>query len=89
MSLHRIEQKLDSILKHLEKVMATQADLEKQLTDLSTQLDKVIGEVQKDLADLKAALDAAGTVTPGVQTAFDKLAAKVQALDDLNPDAAP
>ena len=71
------------------KIMSAQDDFEKKLNDLSDQLDKVTGEVQKDLADLKNAIEANGGIQPNVQAAFDKLAGKIQALDDLNPDAAP
>lgn len=69
------------------KIMATQAELEQQLTDIGTQLDKVFGEIQDEIQKLEDAIAAGGITTPGVDAALAALKAKVQNLDDLNPDA--
>jgi hypothetical protein len=81
-------------LKHLliglrELIMTTQQELAQQLTDLGTQLDKTHGEIVQKVADLEAAILAAGTVTPEVEAALEALRTKVQVLDDLNPDSSP
>ena len=67
--------------------MATQAELAQQLTDLGTQLDKVLGEINAEIQKLEDAIAAAGNSTPEVDAALASLKAKVQTLDDLNADA--
>lgn len=67
--------------------MATQAELAQQLTDLGTQIDKVFGEITAEIQKLEDAIAAAGGTTPEVDAALASLKAKVQTLDDLNPDA--
>jgi len=67
--------------------MTTQAELAQALTALGAQLEKARGEITQKVSDLEAALAGAANVTPEVQAAFDALKAKVQVLDDLNPDA--
>lgn len=75
-------------LKHkINKIMLTQAELAQQLTDLGTQLDKVSAEINAEIQKLTDAIAAAGTTTPEVDAALASLKAKVQSLDDLNPDA--
>lgn len=69
--------------------MATQAELAQQLTDLGTQLDKVLGEINTEIQKLEDAITAAGSTTPEVDTALASLKAKVQTIDDLNPDTTP
>ena len=41
------------------------------------------------IADMQAAIDAAGAVDPAVLEAFDALRASVQADDDIVPDQMP
>ena len=79
-ALSRIEHKLGQI-------MATQAEEAAKLTALSAQLSKANDEIQKAIADLKTALDAAGNTSPEVDAATDALTMKAQALDDIVPDA--
>lgn len=71
----------------LEKIMATQAELAQQLTDIRNQLQKASGEIQARVAALEAAIAAAGNTSPAVDAALADVKAIAQALDDLNPDA--
>jgi len=66
--------------------MTTQAELAVQITELTAQNDKARDEVLAKLADLQAALDAAGAVDPAVLEAFSALKASVQTDDDIVPD---
>lgn len=63
-----------------------------EIVAVNTQLDKVATEesgLVKQVSDLEAALAAAQVEDPAVTSAFADLKTKVQALDDLVPDAAP
>lgn len=71
----------------LEKIMASQAELAQALTDLGTQLDKTQGEIVAEVSKLEDAINAGGATSPEVDAALASLKAKVQSLDDLNPDA--
>ena len=105
-----VEAKLDKILNHLniiekkeDKIMASQAELAQQLRDLSTdlnakndQLQKALGELTQKIADLIAAVQAAGNTTPEVDAAVAALqasdanvATSAQQLDDIVPDPVP
>ena len=67
----------------------TQEELAQGLTDVTTQLVKVKGEVTTTVAkvaELEAALANQGTVSPEVQAAFEGLKASVTAVDELIPD---
>ena len=75
------------ITERLDKIMTTQAELAQQITDLTAQNEKARAEVLAKIADMQAALDAAGSVDPTVLEAFDALKASVQADDDIVPDA--
>lgn len=89
---HHITQPPDipaSIEERLDKIMTTQAEFALQIEALTAQNDKARAEVLGKIADLQAALDAAGTVDPAVLAAFDSLKASVQADDDIVPDADP
>lgn len=83
----------------LEKIMASNAELNAKLDtigtgldEIGTQLEKGLAEIEKEIADLKAA----GQTTPEIDAKLDSISAKVvalkggvvQKLDDLNPDAA-
>lgn len=70
----------------VDTIMASNAELQQSLTDLGTQLDKAQAEIVAKVAALEAAI-AAGGSTPEVDAALAALKGKVQALDDLNPDA--
>lgn len=67
--------------------MATQAELAQQLRDITAQNEKSRVEILQKIADLEAALAAAGSTTPEVDEAVAALKASVQTDDDLNPDA--
>ncbi len=94
--LAEISNKLDQVLSlfHLLeaqgiKIMATQADLTKKLTEVNDKLVKIAGETTTLLqliTDLKAQL-ANAPVSAELQAAFDKVAAQAQVVDDLVPDA--
>ena len=66
--------------------MATQAELAQQLRDINTQNEKSRVEILKKIADLEAALAAAGNTTPEVDEAVAALKASVQTDDDIVPD---
>jgi hypothetical protein len=73
--------------KLLEIIMASNAQLQQDLTDLGTQVDKVAAEITKRIADLEAAIAAGGASSPEVDAALAALKTKVQSLDDVTPDA--
>lgn len=66
--------------------MAKLSDLEAQLTAINSQIDKATTEITTEIANLEAQLTNVD-LPAGAQAALDSLKAKVQALDDLNPDA--
>ncbi len=76
-----------SIQERLDRIMTTRAELALQIAALTEQNEKARAEVLAKIADMQAALDAAGAVDPAVLTAFDSLKASVQADDDIVPDA--
>lgn len=68
------------------------SDLSDRISAVNTKLDKVAAEeagLVSKVADLTAALDAAGVTDPDVLAAVDALEQKATTLDDLVPDAAP
>jgi hypothetical protein len=70
----------------LEKlIMATAKE---QLDALNAQLDKVTAEILAEVKTLEDKLSSQD-ISPEAQASLDTLKAKVQALDDLNPDVAP
>ena len=73
----------------LRTIMTTQAELAQQITDLTAQNERARAEVLAKIADMQAAIDAAGAVDPAVLEAFDALKASVQADDDIVPDPVP
>lgn len=76
-----------TILKTLERIMATQAELAAQLLAVRDQLGKASAEITARVAVLEAAIVAAGNSTPEVDAALEAVKQIAQALDDLNPDA--
>ena len=78
---------LETILERLDRIVTTQTELSQQITDLTAQNEKARAEVLAKIADMQAALDAAGSVDPTVLEAFAALKASVQADDDIVPDA--
>lgn len=62
------------------------SELQGKLDALNTQLDKSTAEIVAEVQTLKDSLG--GVELPAdAQASLDRLATKVQALDDLNPDA--
>lgn len=79
-----------SILERLDRIMATQQELADQLTAVTAAVAKIGTETQTLLAriaDLEAAVVAAGNTTPEVDAALDALRAQVAVVDELVPDA--
>lgn len=91
-----------SVNKSKHQIMAKVKDLAGALSDLNTkvgaigsQLTKATGEITAEIETLKSALEDAD-IPEDAQASLDALTSKVnalapvaQALDDLNPDAAP
>jgi hypothetical protein len=77
------------VLKRLELIMATQAELQAQIEALTAQADKAKGEIVAKIAKLQEAIDAADKVDPGVLDAFAGLKAVIQGVDDIVPDEPP
>jgi chromosome segregation ATPase len=78
------------ILTRLNKLMATQAELAQSLADVSAQVSKIGAESSATLAkvaELEAALAAAGNTSPEVDAALEALKAQVQLVDNLVADA--
>lgn len=77
------------VLERLTSIMTAIQDLAPQIEALTTQVTKIgteIGGLKQSVADLEAALAAAGSVPQDVLDKFDALKASVQAVDDLVPD---
>lgn len=74
-----------------EKIMATVAELTKQINDVTTELAKVQGETTTlltKISDLQAVINSGNfPVPPELQTAVDALTAQAKVVDDLVPDA--
>jgi thymidine phosphorylase len=84
-----IQESLNLIIKNQSKIMATQAELAQQLRDITSQNEKSRTEILQKLADLEAALAAAGGTTPEVDDALRVLKESIQADDDIVPDVTP
>lgn len=88
--------KLDSIIQTInqltsktDKIMGAQEDDAAKLEAVATQLDKISTESSASLAliaDLQAQIAALPQVSPALQAAIDKVAAKAQIIDDLVAD---
>ncbi len=92
MGLHlHIDCDRDEIIKLLEKIVATQAELVTALNTLNDKIAKIGTETTALLAavtDLQAQL-ADAPVSPELQAAFDRVAVQAGIVDDLVPDPAP
>lgn len=84
--LNAIEEQNKIIIHQQKKIIMTQQELAQALNDVSTQLDKVFGEITAEIQKLEDAINNAGGTTPEVDAALTSLKAKVQTLDDLNQD---
>ena len=80
---------LAELLKRIDAIMTTQAELQSQIETLTAQAEKAKGEILDKIAELQAAIDEADEVDAGVLAAFDGLKAVVQGVDDIVPDAPP
>lgn len=72
-------------------LMSTQAQLAADITAVADQVTKIGGETRTlldKIAELQAAIDAAGSVAPEVTEAMAALQAQVAVVDGLVPDAA-
>ena len=85
-----------SLDKKLDQIIMNQAELAAGLTKIQTQVGKVAKEqsdrfdaLSKEIADLKAVIDAGGNVTPEVAQAVTDVQTALQSLDDTIPDAPP
>jgi hypothetical protein len=74
------------ILLMLEVILMNQVELARQLEELTVQNEKARAEIVARIAELEAALENAGTVSPEVTAALDALKASVQADDDMHAD---
>lgn len=84
---------LKQINRKADKIMGSQAEDAQVLRDLATGLTDVSTQLDKATAEIIAALQNQGNVTPELQAAVDALTpikdslkTKSQTLDDLNPD---
>ena len=86
------EELIHSIIKKLNKIMATQAELAASIAAITAKVTKIGTESTATLAKVQELQDVidnlpTGTVTPELQAAVDALAAQVQIVDDLIADA--
>lgn len=78
------------LIKKVDQLMATQAELAAELFGIRTSVTKIGTETAATLAkvaELEAALAAAGGTTPEVDAALAALKAQVQVVDDLVLDS--
>ncbi len=91
-NIHGIEKLIELLFSNNQKlntIMATQAQLAQQLTDLGVELGKIGTETStllQKITDLEAQIGSSD-VTPELQAAFDAVKAQAQVVDDLVPDA--
>lgn len=81
-----IHNETNCINSKLDNIMATQAELAQQLTDVATQVEKTKTEITTKISDLEAAIVAAGNTSPEVDAALASLKSAVQGVDDIVPD---
>ncbi len=82
----------NALIKSLEQIMTTQAEIVSTLEGVTTQLVKIGTETTtllNKIDDLTAALADAGKATPEVEAAVAALQAQAVIVDDLVPDVAP
>jgi len=80
------KQLLNSIIKKLNTMALSHAELAQQLTDVATQVEKSKAEITTKIADLEAAIQNAGNTTQEVDNALAALKTAVQGVDDIVPD---
>lgn len=81
-NIHFNDDKLDVILKKLNQIIMTNAELLQLLLDDNTKVEKIITEIQA-LKDLVANSQ---NVPQDVVDAVNNLGTNLQAADDMNPD---
>lgn len=64
----------------------TKEELTQELESITAQNEKARAEIMQKLADLEAAVAAAGNTTPEIDAAVAALKASVQTDDDMNAD---
>lgn len=77
------------IIKKLNQIIMNQAELAAELAAIKEQNDKARAEVLQKIADLEAAIIAAGNTSLEVDAALAALKASVQTDDDIVPDVTP
>lgn len=77
----------DFLISKIDRIVMTNEELAKGLSDLNTQLGKVNTEITGKIADLEKAIKDADNVPQTVVDAFNLLKPATQALDDIVPDA--
>lgn len=85
-----IGERLDTLTQQGAQIMASQEEAAAQLAAVNEKLVKIGTETSTlltKIAELQAALEAAGQVAPELQAAIDAVAAQAGVVDDLVPDA--
>jgi hypothetical protein len=82
-----IGKKLKRIFSLLNKIQMTEQEVLDRLDAADAKAEKNKQETIAVVAELKAAIEAQGTVSPAVTAALDKLDATLQSTDDLVADA--
>lgn len=85
--LIQVLEQLLIIQKQNKKIMGAQKDAADKLGSFGVQLAKAKDEILAKMQELVDAAANADNVSPELQTAIDNLAAPIQALDDIVPDA--
>lgn len=85
--IHQHLQNEDLIIKKLDNMSKTQAEIAAELVAIKEQNDKARAEVLAKIADLETALANSGNSTPEVDDALAALKSSVQTDDDIVPDA--
>lgn len=83
---------ISQLIQKVDTLMINAQEAEARLAAAVTRLAKVEGEVDiviATVAQLRAELEAAGGITPGIETQLVALEASAMRLDDKNPDAPP
>lgn len=80
---------LKQIIHKLNCMAKSQSEVAQELRDIKAQNEKARTEIVQKIADLEAAIVAAGNSTPEVDTALEELKVSVHADDEMHPDAEP
>lgn len=85
---------LKTLLRKVDSIMATQAEMATSIAALTVQVSKIQTEVQSaasalrdQIAALEAVIAAGGAAIPELEAAVEGLRGALQTLDDINPDA--